>query len=212
MRVLGVIPARFASTRFPGKPLFPLAGRPMIQWVYEAARRALPRVVVATDDRRILSFIQGLGGEAMMTSSRCRSGTDRVAEVSRRRKADIYLNIQGDEPLMSSRTVRAVLALHSRRGVCLGTAATALPDRAAWTNPDAVKVLVDNSGNALYFSRAPIPYYRDGVGAASGGPFRRRDFVLKHLGVYSYAAATLARFVRWPAGFFEKAEKLEQLR
>lgn len=208
MKVLAVIPARHAAQRFPGKPLAPLAGRPMVRWVYEAARRALPgAVVVATDDERIRSAVRAFGGEAVMTSDRCRSGTDRVAEVARRIRADLYLNIQGDEPLMTTRTVRRVLALHRDASVAMGTAATAL-SKADWGNPNAVKVLTDRRGDALYFSRAALPYYRDGAPAAPPAT----PLLQKHLGIYSYRADLLRQFVRWPAGYFETAEKLEQLR
>lgn len=214
MRVLGVIPARYASQRFPGKPLAPIAGKPMVQWVYEASRRVLPRVIVATDHPSILRCVRGLGGEALLTSRSCRSGTDRVAEVARRIPADIYLNIQGDEPLMSSRTVRGVLDLHRDAGLRMGTAATRLPDRDAWQNPNVVKVLVDRSAYALYFSRAPLPFFRGGSPRMSSWPPRRRRLrpVQKHLGIYSYDRSLLREFVRWPEAFLEKAEKLEQLR
>ncbi|MBL8022703.1 MAG: 3-deoxy-manno-octulosonate cytidylyltransferase [Elusimicrobia bacterium] len=207
MNVLGVIPARFAAQRFPGKPLAPIAGRPMIWWVWNAARKALPRVVVATDDPRIVEAVRGFGGESLLTSNKCRSGTDRVAEVSRRIKADLYLNIQGDEPLMTARTLRKVLALHQDRSVVLGTVATALT-AADWSDPNAVKVLLDKRGDSLYFSRSPLPYFREGAPAF---PPRNR-FLYKHLGVYSYRPETLRAFVRWSPGFYEGAEKLEQLR
>lgn len=208
MKVIGVIPARFAAQRFPGKPLAPIHGKPMVQWVYEAARKALPRVIVATDDARIKNFIEGLGGEARMTSPECKSGTDRVAEVARRVKADVYLNIQGDEPLMSAVTVKRTLALHKDRSLLMGTAATDLPAE-HWKNPDVVKVLVDKTGSALYFSRAALPYHREG----EPGPEAFQGKVLKkHLGIYSYRADFLKKFVKWPASFLEGAEKLEQLR
>ncbi len=205
--VLGVIPARYAAQRFPGKPLAPIAGRPMIWWVWNAARKALPRVVVATDDRRIADAVRRFGGEAVMTSEKCRSGTDRVAEVARKIRAGLYLNIQGDEPLMTARTLRKVLRIHADPSVGLGTAATALT-ASDWPDPNAVKVLVDKRGDSLYFSRSPLPFFRDGAPAAP--PANR--FLFKHLGVYSFRPETLRAFVRWPAGFFETAEKLEQLR
>lgn len=207
MKVLGVIPARYGAQRFPGKPLAVIAGKPMVQWVYEAARKALPRAVVATDDKRILDFVRGLGGEAVMTSPACRSGTDRVAEVARKVKADVYLNIQGDEPLMSALTVKKVLALHKDRSVVMGTAAVAL-DPAKWKNPDVVKVLVDKTGHAVYFSRAALPYFRDGEPAA----LPAGKVLYKHLGIYSYKADFLKRFVKWPPSCLETAERLEQLR
>jgi len=207
VKVLGVIPARYGAQRFPGKPLATLAGRPMIWWVWRAAKAALPRVVVATDDRRILEAVRGFGGEAVRTSKRCRSGTDRVAEAAGKVRAEIYLNIQGDEPLLTARTVRRVLALHRDPAVRMGTAATRLRP-GDWVNPNAVKVLTDRAGDALYFSRAALPYYREGAPAAPPGTPRLQ----KHLGIYSFRADLLKRFVRWPAGFFESAEKLEQLR
>jgi 3-deoxy-D-manno-octulosonate cytidylyltransferase len=150
-----------------------------------------------------------------LTSAACRSGTDRVAEVARKVRADVYLNIQGDEPLMTTRTVRAVLALHGGRGVEMGTAATRL-DPADWKDPDVVKVLVDGAGDALYFSRAPLPFVRDGLRAERAALARAsrgtRPAVLKHLGIYSYRAGLLKRFVGWPEGALEAAERLEQLR
>ncbi len=211
MNVLGVIPARFAAQRFPGKPLALIAGRPMIWWVWRAARRALPRVIVATDDRRIAEAVAAFGGEARLTSDRCRSGTDRVAEVARRVRADLYLNIQGDEPLMTARTIRKVLSLHRDPSVVLGTAATVL-ETSDWANPDAVKVLTDKAWDSLYFSRAALPYYREGAPSSLPGHSSPGGRLLKHLGIYSFRPETLKRFVRWPAGLFESAEKLEQLR
>lgn len=207
MKVLGVIPSRYAAQRFPGKPLAMIAGHPMIWWVWNAAQKALPRVVVATDDRRIIDAVHGFGGEAILTSEKCRSGTDRVAEVARKVKADLYLNIQGDEPLMTARTLRKVLALHRDRSVCLGTVATGLAP-SDWADPNAVKVLVDKRKDSLYFSRSPLPYFRDGAPKAPPP----NTLLFKHLGVYSYRPDTLRSFVRWAAGFFETAEKLEQLR
>jgi 3-deoxy-manno-octulosonate cytidylyltransferase (CMP-KDO synthetase) len=220
MKVLGVIPARYASERFPGKPLALIAGKPMVQWVYEAAKKALPRVIVATDDSRILKCIEGLGGEALLTSPSCRSGTDRVAEVARRVRADIYLNIQGDEPLMSARTIKRVVALHADSRVAMGTGATVLSPR-DWPSPDVVKVLVDKKGDALLFSRAPLPFVRDAAPGtvspdfppiASGKLSGTAACVYKHLGLYSYRADFLKQFVRWSPCFLETSEKLEQLR
>ncbi len=206
MNVLAVIPARYASQRFPGKPLAEIAGKPMVRWVYEAARRALPRVIVATDDKRILSAVRAFGGEAMLTSARCKSGTDRVAEVARKVPARLYLNIQGDEPLMTTRTVKKVLELHRDGKVVMGTAATVLADDEAWRDPNVVKVLVDRNKRAIYFSRATLPFFRDGA------PKKPPKEVQKHLGIYSYAAPLLRRFVRWPETFLERSERLEQLR
>jgi 3-deoxy-manno-octulosonate cytidylyltransferase (CMP-KDO synthetase) len=180
----------------------------MVRWVYEAARRVLPRVIVATDDERIARCVRGFGGEAVMTSRRCRSGTDRVWEVARRIPARLYVNVQGDEPLMSSRTLARVVALHRDAGLEMGTAATRLADEEAWKNPNVVKVVTDLSGRALYFSRAPIPYPRGGGALLS----RSKPAVWKHLGVYSYSRNLLRRFVGWRPTFLETTEMLEQLR
>lgn len=203
MLIIGVIPARFASVRFPGKPLAPIAGRPMVLHVWEAARsaRRLDRVIVATDDARIAGCVEEAGGEAMMTSPDAASGTDRVAEVARRVPADAYVNLQGDEPLMPAENVdRAVEALLAGAGRSIATLSIAAgPDAAA--DPNSVKVAVARDGRALYFSRSAIPYFRNGE------PSYR-----KHLGIYAYRAATLAEVAALPPSPLEKAESLEQLR
>src|SRR5262245_22853813 len=176
MVIIGVIPARFASVRFPGKPLAPLAGRPMVVHVLRAARAAkrLSRVVVATDDSRIAEAVATEGGEALLTSALAASGTDRVAEVARRLPADAYGNVQGDEPLMPpqnvDRVVEALLADDSRR---IATLAFPISERTA-SDPNVVKVAAARDGRALYFSRSPIPYFRHGEPA-----YR------KHLGIYA---------------------------
>jgi 3-deoxy-manno-octulosonate cytidylyltransferase (CMP-KDO synthetase) len=203
MLVIGVIPARFASVRFPGKPLAPLAGRPMVLHVWEAARaaRRLGRVVVATDDARIAACVREAGGEAVMTSPGAASGTDRVAEVARAMPADAYVNVQGDEPLMPAENVdRAVDALLAEPGRSLATLAISAGREAA-ADPDCVKVAVARDGRALYFSRSPIPYFRNGE------PSYR-----KHLGIYAYRASTLAEVAALPPSPLERAESLEQLR
>ncbi len=203
MLVIGVIPARFASVRFPGKPLAPLAGRPMVLHVWEAARaaRRLGRVVVATDDARIAACVREAGGEAVMTSPGAASGTDRVAEVARAMPADAYVNLQGDEPLMPAENVdRAVDALFAEPGRSLATLAISAGREAA-ADPDCVKVAVARDGRALYFSRSPIPYFRNGE------PSYR-----KHLGIYAYRASTLAEVAALPPSPLERAESLEQLR
>ena len=203
MLVIGVIPARFASVRFPGKPLAPLAGRPMVLHVWETARaaRRLGRVVVATDDARIVACVREAGGEAVMTSPGAASGTDRVAEVARAMPADAYVNLQGDEPLMPAENVdRAVDALLAEPGRSLATLAISAGREAA-ADPDCVKVAVARDGRALYFSRSPIPYFRNGE------PSYR-----KHLGIYAYRASTLAEVAALPPSPLERAESLEQLR
>jgi 3-deoxy-manno-octulosonate cytidylyltransferase (CMP-KDO synthetase) len=203
MTVVAVIPARYASVRFPGKPLAPLAGRPMVVHVLEAVRGAkrVDRVIVATDDARIAACVREAGGEALMTSPDAASGTDRVAEVARRAPADAYLNVQGDEPLMPAENVdRAVGALLDQPGRKLATLAYPLPADAV-ADPNTVKVAVARDGRALYFSRSPIPYYRQGTPA-----YR------KHLGIYAYRPDTLAEVAALPPSPLERAESLEQLR
>jgi 3-deoxy-manno-octulosonate cytidylyltransferase (CMP-KDO synthetase) len=203
MKVIGVIPARYASIRFPGKPLAPLAGRPMVLHVLAAARaaRRLDRVLVATDDARIAEVVSNDGGEAILTSPDAASGTDRLAEAARRLTADVYVNVQGDEPLMPAenidRAVETLLGDPSRE-----IATLALPIGAGEArDPNVVKVVAAADGRALYFSRAPIPYPR------SGGPGFR-----KHLGLYAYRAATLAKLALLPPSPLERMESLEQLR
>ena len=203
MLIIGVIPARFASIRFPGKPLAPLAGKPMVLHVWEAARSAkrLDRVVVATDDERIAACVRAAGGEARMTSADAKSGTDRVAEVARSLPADVYVNLQGDEPLMPGENVdRAVETLLAASGRAIATLAIeASPEAGA--DPNTVKVAAAGDGRALYFSRAAIPYFR------SGAPAYR-----KHLGIYAFRAEALAEVAALPPSLLERAESLEQLR
>jgi 3-deoxy-manno-octulosonate cytidylyltransferase (CMP-KDO synthetase) len=203
MLIIGVIPARFASVRFPGKPLSPLAGKPMVLHVWEAARSAkrLSRVVVATDDERIASCVRDAGGEARMTSPDARSGTDRVAEVARALPADVYVNLQGDEPLMPGENVdRVVETLLRGAERTIATLAIPAPASAAG-DPNTVKVAVARDGRALYFSRSAIPYFRNG-----------EPMYLKHLGIYAYRAHALADVAALPPSPLERAESLEQLR
>lgn len=203
MTVIAVIPARYASVRFPGKPLAPLAGRPMVVHVLETVRAAkrVDRVLVATDDARIAECVQAAGGEAVLTSPEAASGTDRIAEVARRYPADVYLNVQGDEPLMPAENVdRAVAALTDGAGRELATLAFPMgPEGVGDSN--TVKVAVAHDGRALYFLRSPIPYYRQGTPA-----YR------KHLGIYAYRAKALAAVAALPPSPLERAESLEQLR
>lgn len=204
MRAIAVIPARLASTRLPRKVLREIAGRPMLAWVYEAARAAagLDDVIVATDSEEILAVCERHGWHARMTSPHHRSGTERVHEVASAVAADVYLNVQGDEPLAHPGQISALLAVMRDPAVQVGTlmtpaAAEDIP------NPNAVKVVADAAGRALYFSRAAIPFDRDRGGAV-------RYF--KHLGFYAYRKAALDRFVAWPESALERAERLEQLR
>ena len=203
MMIVGIVPARYASVRFPGKPLAPLAGKPMLLHVLEAARaaRKLSRVAVATDDDRIAAAVRGAGGEAILTSPDAASGTDRLAEAARSIPADIYVNIQGDEPMMSPENIdRAVEALVDSEKRDIATLAIPLPAGES-ADPNTVKVAVARDGRALYFSRAPIPFPR------SGAPAYR-----KHLGIYAYREAVLAALAALPPSPLERAESLEQLR
>lgn len=202
--VLAVIPARFAATRFPGKPLAALWGKPMLQHVWERARaaRGLDELVIATDDERIAAAARGFGAAVEMTSAACASGTDRVAEVGRARPgAAIVLNLQGDEPELETGAVtRLVEAMRADPELRMGTIAHHEPDAALLARPEVVKVVVDAAGFALYFSRADL------AGASRGGP------ALRHAGVYAFRRDLLLEFASWPAGGLERAEKLEQLR
>lgn len=199
--VLGVIPARYASTRLPGKPLANILGRPMVQWVYEAAAKALPRVIVATDDQRIVRAVKEFGGEAMMTPRRCSSGTERMAFVARKIKAAYYANIQGDEPMLQASTIRDTVKMAVRKKA-IATPATDLKKEDE-TNPHTVKVAVGEAGRALYFSRSLVPFPRD-------GHFYTKP--LKHLGLYVYPKKDLMHFVSLHPTGLERTEMLEQLR
>ena len=202
MTVIAVIPARYASVRFPGKPLALLAGRPMVVHVLDAARaaRRVDRALVATDDERIAAWVRAAGGEAVLTSPDAASGTDRVAEVARRSPADVYVNVQGDEPLMAPENIDRVVRELERPGRSIASLAYPI-GAAASADPNLVKVAVGRDGRALYFSRAPIPYDR-------AGRSQRR----KHLGIYAYRAAALAEIAALPPSPLELAESLEQLR
>lgn len=207
-RVLAVIPARYASVRFPGKPLAPIAGRPMIQHVVERVRQSktVSRVVVATDDERISAAVEAFGGEAVLTRSDHRSGTDRVAEVSAHIPADIYVNVQGDEPLIAPETIDAVVSAMLEDGsVQIATPCIAIAEPKEIMDPNVVKVVLDFDGNALYFSRAPIPWVRD---AAPGFAVSH----WKHLGLYAFRHAALVEYPTLPPGQLEPIEQLEQLR
>ena len=206
--VLAVIPARYASTRFPGKPLAVIGGRPMIQHVVERVRQSktVSRVVVATDDERIRSAVQGFGGEAVITRSDHRCGTDRVAEVSAHIPAEIYVNVQGDEPLISPDTIDVVVtAMLDDPAVQIATPCIEIAEPKDVMDPNIVKVVLDFDGNALYFSRAPIPWVRD---AASGIAVSH----WKHLGLYAFRHSALVEYPTLPPGQLEPIEQLEQLR
>jgi 3-deoxy-manno-octulosonate cytidylyltransferase (CMP-KDO synthetase) len=211
VRTLAVIPARLGATRLPRKPLRLLAGVPLVVRVLErvVALRVADRCVVATDSREILDEVERAGGEAVLTDVAHPSGTDRVAEVARRddcRGFDVIVNVQGDEPFVSAAAVRGALAQVAQQGFALGTAALrAEPD--VLRRPDVVKVVTADDGAAMYFSRAPIPFLRDGADTAE-----RDARVLHHVGVYAYTPDALARWVALPVHPLERIERLEQLR
>ncbi|HLJ79502.1 MAG TPA: 3-deoxy-manno-octulosonate cytidylyltransferase [Acidobacteriaceae bacterium] len=202
--ILGVIPARLGSTRLPRKVLREIAGEPMLAWVYRAAR-ACPQfdnVLVATDSQEVLDFAQAHGMPAVFTPADCASGTDRVYAVAESIAADIYVNIQGDEPLLTPEHFTPLLDLFRRPEVDVATLAVRCPAHDI-NNPSAVKVVTAADGRALYFSRATIPFDRDKTGYAG---YR------KHLGIYAYRKAALARFAALPPSWLETLERLEQLR
>ncbi|MBF0614394.1 MAG: 3-deoxy-manno-octulosonate cytidylyltransferase [Magnetococcales bacterium] len=209
-----VIPARFGSTRLPGKPLLDLGGRPMIQWVYAAASRSSAHtVVVATDDERICAAVHAFGGRAVMTSADHASGTDRVAEVARLLPEPVIVNVQGDEPFLDPGLIDLVAApLLRDPTVFMSTLAHPLMDPAEWFNPNVVKVVCDRSGRALYFSRAPVPWDRDCLSAGDGHALARVEGVLRHVGVYGYRSDFLSRFASLEPTPLERLERLEQLR
>jgi 3-deoxy-manno-octulosonate cytidylyltransferase (CMP-KDO synthetase) len=206
-RVVVIIPARYESTRLPGKPLADLGGRPMIQHVYERARRAsgIERVLIATDDERIRAAVERFGGDVVMTSRHHPTGTDRIAEVARSLEADVIVNVQGDLPLLDPAMVDAAAApLRAEAGLPMATLKTPIHGREELANPNVVKVVTDRDGYALYFSRTPVPHHRDGAG----------DGVLayRHIGLYVYRRDFLLSFAKLAPTPLEQAERLEQLR
>jgi 3-deoxy-manno-octulosonate cytidylyltransferase (CMP-KDO synthetase) len=217
VRTLGVIPARYGAQRFPGKPLAMIAGKTLVQRVYEQAAKAkrVDKVVVATEDTRILEAVESYGGDAMLTSPECATGTDRVAEVARQYDCELVLNIQGDEPLMRPEMIdQLVEGMLADTGCAMGTLARKINAAEQLTNPNVVKVVIGKTGNALYFSRSQIPFVRDvvaAVPAAAPGTGATTTF-LKHLGIYAFRREFLFKFVALPQSELEKAEKLEQLR
>jgi 3-deoxy-manno-octulosonate cytidylyltransferase (CMP-KDO synthetase) len=210
--VLVVIPARYASTRLPAKPLAEIGGKSMIQRVWEQGRaaRGVEDVLVATDDDRIVRAVQAFGGRAVMTSDAHASGTDRLAEVAARHRADVYVNLQGDLPFAPPTMIEAVVRAFDDPSVRLSTLARAITDAADVYNPNVVKVVMDRRGNALYFSRSPIPHVRDR--ADRGLDALPADTYFQHFGLYGYRRDTLLEFAGWPKGRLEDLEKLEQLR
>jgi 3-deoxy-manno-octulosonate cytidylyltransferase (CMP-KDO synthetase) len=203
--ILGVIPARYASSRFPGKPLIDLKGKPMIQRVWEQASKAksLDRVAVATDDLRIKRVVESFGGLALMTPASCPSGTDRIAAALKKlgKKPSIVVNVQGDEPLLPPQMIDLLVETLKKSGAPMATLCRPIRKAADYQNPNCVKVVCDQAGNALYFSRSPLPHFREGFQEAA-----------LHIGLYAYKTEFLKGLARLKPTPLEKAEKLEQLR
>jgi 3-deoxy-manno-octulosonate cytidylyltransferase (CMP-KDO synthetase) len=207
-KVVVVIPARYGSTRLPGKPLLLIAGKPMIQRVFERAKLAqrVNQVIVATDDERIVKAVESFGGEARMTRSDHRTGTERVAEVAAHVEGDVFVNVQGDEPLLDPAAVdTAVTSLLEDPPASIATVATPIKTPTEIMDPNVVKTVLDFESNAIYFSRAPIPWVRD-----TGSKVLARH--LKHLGLYVFEREALLEYPTLPPGELERIEQLEQLR
>jgi 3-deoxy-manno-octulosonate cytidylyltransferase (CMP-KDO synthetase) len=210
MKIVGIVPARYASTRFPGKPLALIAGKPLIQYVVERCQQAssLSEVIVATDDTRIWEVAQNFC-RAEMTAPNHPSGSDRIAEVATRCECDAIVNIQGDEPLIDPVVINAVAGALEKTD--MSTGATPICNPEDYDNPNVVKVVVNNAGRALYFSRRTVPYLREAASRSVSEQLAAFPF-LKHLGIYGYRRETLLRLVKFPVSPLEAAEKLEQLR
>ena len=212
MSVIAIIPARYASTRFPGKPLARIGGKPMVQHVYESTSKAsgLSRVLVATDDRRILEAVREFGGEALLTSKNHVSGTDRLAEVARKISARWVINVQGDLPFVRPQTItRTLRAVVGCRSILMGTARTPILSKEEFHSPHVVKVVTDAEGFALYFSRAPIPYLWRDLARSDG---RVPLWGHRHIGIYIYRREFLLKLHRLRPVSLERTEGLEQLR
>lgn len=216
MKITAIIPARYASTRFPGKALAEIAGKPMIQHVYERTSQAkfVSRTIVATDDQRIADAINMIGGEAIMTSTDHETGTDRLAEVAENLDSDIIVNVQGDEPLIDPNTIdQAIEPLTIDSSILMGTIKTRVKCLHDFLSPNVVKVVTDCNGNALYFSRSPLPFFRDKWQDLKDDSFASGKLLCyKHIGLYVYRRNFLLRFASMPPTFLEISEKLEQLR
>ena len=204
--IAGIIPARYYSTRFPGKPLALICGKPMIHYVYErcCAAGTISEVWVATDDQRIYKAVQAFGGKVLLTSSKNKSGTERVAEAAHKISADIFINIQGDEPLIQPQAIDLLAETMAKTPVTMATLKRKITQKQDIKNPNCVKVVTDKEGFALYFSRSPIPFCREGC--------NRADMYFQHIGVYAYRKKFLLHIPSLPPSDLEKTEKLEQLR
>ena len=220
MEISAVIPARYGSTRFEGKPLADILGKPMIRWVYEGVSQSklIKKVIVATDDQRILEAVQEFGGNAVMTSPEHPTGTDRVAEVAQKLKSEIIVNVQGDEPLIKGSIIdKAIRPLMTDDKLPMSTLITPIDEVKDWLNPHIVKVVADQKCFALYFSRSPIPFPRDlNIDRLESHPFGTKRAlpkrIFKHIGLYVYRRTFLLKLSKMKPTPLEKLEKLEQLR
>jgi 3-deoxy-manno-octulosonate cytidylyltransferase (CMP-KDO synthetase) len=211
MKILGIIPARFASTRFPGKPLVDIAGKTMIRRVYEQAKKSklLTEVIVATDDQRIANHVKGFGGNAALTANSHQSGTDRCAEVSLQNPGfDVVINIQGDEPFIDPGQIDLLCGCFDDSTVSIATLIKTINKTEELLDSNTPKVIVNSLGQAIYFSRSPLPYFR-GLDPAE---WLKNHKYFKHIGIYGYRSLTLQELTLLPISSLEKAEALEQLR
>jgi 3-deoxy-manno-octulosonate cytidylyltransferase (CMP-KDO synthetase) len=213
LNIIAIIPARYASTRLPAKPLIDLCGKPMIQHVYERTKRStlVDRVIVATDHEEIVQAVKKFNGEVMMTPPDLKSGSDRIAYAAKELdQADIIVNVQGDEPLVAPETIdETIRPLINDTAIQVGTAIKKITLTDELTNPNIVKVVIDTNDFALYFSRSPIPYYRDDVKIEN---WHHRHTYYKHFGLYVFRRDFLFLFTSWKESMLERTEKLEQLR
>lgn len=213
-KAIVIIPARYGATRFPGKPLALLKGKPIIQWVYERAKGAtrIQDVIVATDDERIMKVIIDSGGKAVMTSKDHASGTDRISEVAKDMMCDIIINVQGDEPFILPDMIDYTVDLLNDRHASISTLAKKIEESRELLDPNVVKVVMDREGFALYFSRSTIPYYRNKWKGPSEINLHRDMKIYKHIGIYGYRRDVLLSLAETPQSELEKIERLEQLR
>ena len=216
MKVYAIIPSRYASTRLPGKPLLKIKGKTIIQMVYEQCKKVdlLEEVIVATDDERIFNEVKSFGGKCVMTSSEHKSGTDRIAEVAQSLDADVIVNVQGDEPLISPESIEASInPFFENKDIVMTTLKTRIKSEEELFNPNVVKVVCDREGFALYFSRLPIPYKKH---TEMGYPYPLKNGecqnYFKHIGLYAYKRDFLIKLSKMEMTFLEKTEGLEQLR
>lgn len=205
-KIIGIIPARFSSSRLPGKLLIEIKNKPIIQYVYEKVKQArcLSDCIVATDDKRILKKVKEFKGKVVLTSPKHQSGTDRIAEVSKNIDADIIVNIQGDLPFISPYIIEELVSGFVSKEIKIATLIKKITNKEDFLNPNVVKVVIDCNNFALYFSRAPIPFFRDNK--------IKLNYVFKHIGIYAYRKDFLIKFSQLPVSSLEKIEKLEQIR